>query len=65
MENLHPVEMMNAKNGVKHFHEPFLCSSSRPRQQSDEYYMQSVPHELLLGDRRTEAQTHGRTDGDF
>ena len=33
------------------------------RQQSDEYYMQSVPHELLLGDGRTDAQTDGQTDG--
>ena len=30
------------KNGVEHFHEPFLCSFSQLRQQSDEYYMQSV-----------------------
>ena len=41
----------------------FLYSSSRLRQQSDEYYMQSVPHELLLGDGRTDARTHRRTDG--
>ena len=53
------------KNGEEHFHEPFLCSFSQLRQQSDEYYMQSVPHELLLGDGPTEGRTHGRTDGDF
>ena len=31
-----------SKNGEEHFHEPFLCSFSQLRQQSDEYYMQSV-----------------------
>ena len=49
------------KNGVEHFHKPFLCSSSRLRQQSDEYHMQSVAHELLLGDRHTDGRTDGRS----